>query len=260
VNEGPSRVEVAGVPVDRVDLAGALDRLREALAAGRQVQVATVNMDFLVRAQRHGELRAVLERSELNVADGAPVVWVSRLLGRPVPSRVAGADLVPRLMEEAARLGARVFLLGGEDGAAEAAGRRLARSVPGLSVVGTFEPPRASLDQMDSKRIVELVNASGADILLVALGNPKQELWIARHRHHLPSVSVAIGVGCVFDLWADRARRAPAWMRRAGLEWLHRLAAEPRRLAGRYLTDATWLVLIASRALVQRALAALVLN
>jgi exopolysaccharide biosynthesis WecB/TagA/CpsF family protein len=163
-------------------------------------------------------------------------------------------------MEEAARRGARVFLLGGEDGVAEAAGRRLAHTVPGLSVVGTHETPRASLDQMDSQRIVELVNASGADILLVALGHPKQELWIARHRHRLPNVAVAIGVGCVFDLWADRARRAPEWMRRAGLEWLHRLAAEPRRLAGRYLTDATWLVLIASRALVQRALAALVLN
>ena len=250
---GADRVEIGGVPIDRVDMAGALDRIGRALDGDERLQVATVNLDFLVRAQRHAELRAVLARSELNVADGAPVVWVSRLVGRPVPTRVAGADLVPLVVEAAAGRGAPVFFLGGEDGAAADAARQLLRDHPDLAVAGWYEPPRAGLDEMDSDAIVAMVERSGARVLLVALGNPKQELWIARHRERLPGVAVAIGVGCVFDLWAGRARRAPDWMQRSGLEWLHRLLSEPRRLTGRYATDATWLVVLAGRALVQRA-------
>jgi N-acetylglucosaminyldiphosphoundecaprenol N-acetyl-beta-D-mannosaminyltransferase len=244
---------IAGVAIDRVNMAAALDRLGYAMVHRRQVQVATVNMDFLVRAQRQPELQRVLAGSELNVADGAPVVWLSRLLGRPVPDRVAGADLVPKLVGEAAAHGAGVFLLGGMGGVAEAAARRLAQEFPGLRVAGWHEPPRASLQDLDGERIVQLVEGSGAEVLLVALGNPKQELWIARHRDRLPGVSVAVGVGCVFDLWAGRARRAPAWMQEAGLEWLYRLLAEPRRLAWRYVTDGAWLLLIASRVLFDRA-------
>jgi 1,2-diacylglycerol 3-beta-glucosyltransferase len=251
------RVEIGGVPIDRVDMGGALDRIGRALDGGERLQVATVNLDFLVRAQRHPELRAVLARSELNVADGAPVVWVSRLVGRPVPTRVAGADLVPLVVEAAARRGASVFLLGGEGGAAADAARRLVRDHPELAVAGWYEPPRAGLDEMDGDAIVAMIERSGARVLLVALGNPKQELWIARHRERLTPVSVAIGVGCVFDLWAGRARRAPRWMQRSGLEWLHRLLSEPRRLAGRYATDATWLVVLAGRAVLQRARATL---
>jgi N-acetylglucosaminyldiphosphoundecaprenol N-acetyl-beta-D-mannosaminyltransferase len=250
----PGRVLVAGVPIDRLDMDGALARLRAALAGDRLAQVATVNLDFLVRAQRHVELREVLDRSELNVADGAPVVWLSRLLGRPVPTRVAGADLVPLLVVDAASRGAGVFLLGGADGVAEAAAARLTRTTPGLRIAGCHAPPLAPLDEMDSDHIVDLIDRSGAEVLLVALGNPKQELWIARHRHRLPGVRVAVGVGCVFDLWAGRSQRAPAWMRRFGLEWLHRLVSEPRRLFGRYATDATWLFVMATRSLLQRAL------
>ncbi|HKF18011.1 MAG TPA: WecB/TagA/CpsF family glycosyltransferase [Candidatus Dormibacteraeota bacterium] len=247
------RVTIAGVPIDRVDMDAAVERLRDAVVHGRQVQVATVNMDFLVRAQRNPELMAVLGRTELNVADGMPLVWLSRLVGGPVPSRVAGADLVPRLMTELATRGAGVFLLGGEGGVAEAAAARLVRETPGLQVCGWHEPPRVGLDALDNSGLVEMIDGSGAAVLLVALGNPKQELWIARHRHRLPRISVAVGVGCVFDIWAGRVARAPEWMQRAGLEWLYRLVNEPRRLAGRFASDAAWLVLIAGRTLLRRA-------
>jgi N-acetylglucosaminyldiphosphoundecaprenol N-acetyl-beta-D-mannosaminyltransferase len=247
------RVHIADVPIDPVGMVGAIERLRDALVQRRQVQVATVNLDFLVRAQHMPELMAVLGRTELNVADGMPVVWLTRLVGRPVPGRVAGADLVPRLMAEAAACGAGVFLLGGMGGVAEAAARWLTEQVPNLKVSGWHEPPRANLEDLDSSGLVEMINGSGAAVLLVALGNPKQELWIARNRHRLHGISVALGVGCVFDLWAGRVTRAPAWMQRAGLEWLHRLLNEPRRLAGRFANDAAWLVLIAGRTLFQRA-------
>jgi N-acetylglucosaminyldiphosphoundecaprenol N-acetyl-beta-D-mannosaminyltransferase len=124
---------------------------------------------------------------------------------------------------------------------------------PELRIAGWHEPPRASLEALDVQPIAERIASSGAEVLLVALGNPKQELWIARHRAELPQVAVAVGVGCVFDLWAGRARRAPRWMRRIGLEWLHRMLAEPRRLMSRYATDGIWLVVLAGTALVQRA-------
>jgi 1,2-diacylglycerol 3-beta-glucosyltransferase len=252
---GPSgdRLLIAGVPVDRLDMSGTLTRLGSALRERRQTQVATVNVDFLVGAQRSAELREVLADSEINVADGAPVVWLSRLLGRPVPERVAGTDLVPRIAAEAALGGYSVFLLGGEGGVAALAGRRLARENPGLRVVGWLEPPRAPLEELSSRGILAAVNQAQPDVLLVAFGNPKQELWIAQNRHLLPGVSVLIGVGCVFDLLAGRAQRAPRWMQRSGLEWLHRLAGEPRRLARRYLNDGAWLLLASTRILVRRA-------
>ncbi len=250
------RVSVAGVPIDRVDMDAAIDRMRDALAHRKQLQVATVNMDFLVKARRTPDLMAVLGKTELNVADGMPVVWLSRLVGSRVPCRVAGADMVPRLMAELPMLGAGVFLLGGEGGVAQAAAARLVREIPALRVCGWHEPPRARLDELDDAELIQMIDRSGASVLLVALGNPKQELWIARNLHRLTGVSVAMGVGCVLDLWAGRVARAPRWMQRAGLEWLHRLLNEPRRLAGRFTSDAAWLVLICVRTLLQRQRAA----
>ena len=250
---GARSLEVADVRIDVVDLESALRRIAHALAAEQPelYQVSTVNLDFLVRAQQSEEVRAVFRRSSLNVADGAPVVWLARLLGHHLPERVPGADLVPRVVSLAAQRGASVFLLGGEHGVAAEAARRLERANAGLRIAGTYEPARASLDEMDHETIVERVAASGADILLVALGHPKQELWIDRHRERL-QCRVAIGVGCVFDLIAGRRRRAPAWMQEAGLEWLYRVAQEPRRLAGRYAADCQWLMLMTVRILWRR--------
>jgi exopolysaccharide biosynthesis WecB/TagA/CpsF family protein len=248
---GARRVEIAGVPVDTVDMPAALSRLRTAIAGGRLVQVSTINLDFMVRAQSDPEVRRIFQRSDLNIADGAPVVWLARLRGARMPGRVAGADLVPALLGESARLGASVFLLGGESGVAVAAAARLHDLYPGLVVAGTYEPPRAAVEDMDNADILARITESKADVLLVAFGHPKQEKWIDMHREVLP-VSVAIGVGCVFDLIAGRSRRAPRWMQDTGLEWAYRLASEPRRLVGRYVRDAAWLVPITARALRSR--------
>jgi 1,2-diacylglycerol 3-beta-glucosyltransferase len=242
------RVEIAGVPIDPVGMTAAITRLRAAIGGPSLVQVSTVNLDFVVRAQSDADMRRILQNSDLNLADGAPVVWLGRLLGAPIPGRVAGADLVPILLGEAANAGARVFLLGGEGGVAAAAGARLLELHPGLIVAGTYEPPLARLEDMDNVEILARIAESKADVLLVALGHPKQERWIDMHRDQLP-VSIAIGVGCVFDLIVGRSRRAPRWMQDAGLEWAYRLGREPRRLMRRYFLDAAWLVPIAARTL-----------
>jgi N-acetylglucosaminyldiphosphoundecaprenol N-acetyl-beta-D-mannosaminyltransferase len=231
---------VGGVRIDPVDLETAVARIESAIGDRSPIQVATENLDFLVRAQESAELRSVLEHSELNLADGMPVVWLSRLSGRHVPGRTAGSDLVPLALSRLAAKKARVFLLGGEGSVAIEAGRRLVEAYPGLVIAGHCEPPHASIDRMPNRSIVRLIQHARPDVLLVALGNPKQELWIARHREAL-GVSVAIGVGCTLDLIAGRVQRAPVWMQRAGLEWLFRLGQEPGRLFRRYLIDVVWL-------------------
>jgi len=245
--DGQRVLAVAGIRIDPLTLEEALDLLDRAICTRTFTQVATVNLDFLVQAQTRPELREILRRSSVNLADGMPVVWLSKLTGRPLPGRTAGSDLVPRLMGRLGDRGGRVFLLGGEQGVAEEAARRLKDDHPGLAVVGVFEPPRSDVDRMPNELIIEAINRSRADVLLVAFGNPKQELWIAKHRDRL-EVPVAIGVGCTLDLIAGRARRAPGWMQRSGLEWSWRLAHEPRRLFRRYLLDGVWLARFALRA------------
>ena len=251
--ERPGQAVVGGVRIDAMTMEAVRTRLRLAFGSGRLHQVATVNMDFLARAQVNPEVRAVLNQTALNIPDGAPVVWLGRLRGLQVPERVAGADLVPLLVGDAARAGSSVFLLGGEGGAAAAAARVLQARIPGLQVAGVLEPPRSPLEAMDNDAILAAIRASGADLLLVALGHPKQDLWIARHAGQLP-VSVAVGVGCAFDLLAGRVRRAPTWMQGNGLEWLFRLFQEPGRLASRYATDLRWLITIAAGGLYERVL------
>ncbi len=234
------RIWIAGVPIDPLAMPVAVERIVGAVGRGRLLQVCTVNLDFVVKAQTNSELARILARADLNVADGAPVVWLSRLTGRRVPGRIAGADLVPLTIAAAAARGASVFLLGGQDGVAQKASTLLLARHPALRIAGVYEPPLGTIEELDDEDIVGLVNASKADILVVALGHPKQELWIDRNRERL-RVSVAIGAGCCLDLIAGQVRRAPGWMQAVGLEWLFRLVQEPRRLVGRYATDAAWL-------------------
>lgn len=236
-----ARVQICGVPIDPIGVDEALDHVAGALASGNYAQICTVNLDYLVTAWRNDSVRHILAASTLNVPDGAPVVWLSRLLGHRTNGRTAGADLVPQLIEMAARTGARVFLLGGENGAAEEASRRLLQHHPTLSIAGVHEPPRAALAQLNSDEIVRHIRMTRTDILLVALGHPKQDEWIFANRARLP-VSVAMGVGCTFDLIAGYRNRAPLWMQAGGCEWLYRLLHEPRRLGPRYGLDAFYLV------------------
>ena len=245
------RIQIADVPVDPVDMEGALDRICAAIGGGRLFQVSTINLDFMVRARTDARVMAIFRRSDLNLADGAPVVALGRLLGARIPSRVAGADLVPAMMPRIAELGASVFLLGGENGVAARAASILAARVPGLEVAGVYEPPRCAVEDMDGEAIAARIAESGADVLLVALGHPKQERFIEAYRELLP-VSVAMGVGCVFDLIAGQSRRAPGWMQAIGLEWAFRLFQEPGRLLRRYVTDAAWLIPITAMVLRER--------
>jgi N-acetylglucosaminyldiphosphoundecaprenol N-acetyl-beta-D-mannosaminyltransferase len=226
-----------GIPIDFLDLKSVVETI---LRNGRQrhfFQVATVNADFLLNSRRDREVHTILNEDDLNIPDGAPVVWAGKALGRRVATRVAGADLVPALVSAAAAEHLRVFLLGGENGSASSAAGILRARHPELQV-WVLEPPRSSLDEMDNTMILNYIGEVQPHILLVAFGHPKQDKWIHRNRNSLPMAS--IGVGCSLDLIARRQNRAPVWMQRAGMEWAYRLAHEPRRLVHRYVTDGFW--------------------
>ena len=229
-------VAIIGVPFDNVTLAETVDRISAMIASGRPHYVVTANMDFLVQALGDVELRRILLEADLVLCDGTPLVWASRWLGNPLRERVAGADLVPVLIREAARQGHRVFLLGAGAGVAASAAERLTREHPSLIISGHYSPPFSKLLEMDHEEAMRRIREARPDVLLVSFGCPKQEKWISMHYRSL-GVPVIIGVGAALDFLADRVRRAPPWMQRGGLEWGYRLMQEPRRLFRRYAND-----------------------
>ncbi len=228
------RVRIGRIWVDAVTFDGALERVATLVRSGAGGSVFTPNVDHVVTVEDDPAFRAAYDEASLSLADGKPVLWAARLLGTPVPEKVSGSDLVEPLLRLAGRSGWRVFLLGGAPGVAEAAAAR-ARAEFGVDVVGTASPflrldgSPGDLDQSASE-----VVAARPDLLLVAMGAPKQELWIHHNRERL-GATVAVGVGASLDFVIGRIRRAPRWVSNAGLEWLWRLAREPRRLAHRYL-------------------------
>jgi N-acetylglucosaminyldiphosphoundecaprenol N-acetyl-beta-D-mannosaminyltransferase len=229
-------ISMLGVPFANVSLSQAIDRIETMVASGKPHQVVTANVDFLVQARKDDELRRIFVDASLVLCDGAPLVWASRLLGNPLPERVAGADLTPRLIEVAARKGWRLFFLGGAEAVTEQAVATLRTRFPNVTICGHYSPPFAPLEEMNHADIIRRVREARPDILFVSFGCPKAEKWIAQHAATL-GVPVLIGVGGTVDFLSGRIKRAPLWMQRAGLEWLFRLGQEPRRLARRYARD-----------------------
>lgn len=229
-------VELFGVPVAAVTRQEVLLDLEESIEARESGRyVVTLNVDILLLALEDSRLLQACRAARWVVADGMPLVWASRLLGRPLPERINGADLAWALLERAAARGYRVFLLGGEPGVADSAALRIRDRLPGLQVVGTASPPFGFEKRPDQLRqTVATVKRASPDIVLVGLGAPKQELWLQEHLAEA-GVPVGIGVGGTFNFWAGRVRRAPRIVQRVGLEWLWRLTQEPRRLWRRYL-------------------------
>ena len=224
------RVNILGVDVDAVTMAEAVDVVRRAMDTRAGIMVATANAEMLMRATHDEELRRILNASALVVPDGAGTVWAARHLGHAMPERVAGYDLAQELLRCAPAEGRRVYFFGSAPGVAEKAKAKAEQLYPGIEIVGVrngfFSPA-------DNAAIIAEIRAARPDLLLVALGVPKQEKWIAAHLAAL-DVPVAIGVGGTLDVMAGVMKRAPYWMQRAKLEWLFRGLMQPKR-AGRLL-------------------------
>lgn len=223
VNEA---VRILGLRVHKVAMHEAVRRVGEMVGDDRAHQVVTLNAELAMLAQSDPELVDIINRADLVVPDGAGVVWAARVLESPLPERVAGFDLMLELIVCAEHEGWPVFLLGAAPGVAGEAASRIRAKLPRLRVAGTH---RGYFAEEDDPAIVEKINASGARLVFVAMGAPRQDRWIARNKAGLRP-SVCIGVGGSFDVLAGRASRAPRWVGNAGLEWLYRLVRQPKRL------------------------------
>ncbi len=236
------RVHLFGVDIDLLSMIETVSLIKQWLLASETSCkfVVTPNVDHIVKVQNDIGLQAAYKNAALVVTDGKPVVWAANFLGIRIPGTVPGSDLVPAIFDDAQanQLPITVFLLGAMPGVADRAKAVIHANWPIVKVVGTLSPDFGfDKNDADSKAICALVNASKADLLVLGLGAPKQELWVTRYAPQL-SVKVALCVGATIDFIAGEKARAPIWMRKLGLEWLHRVLSEPKRLAKRYFIDA----------------------
>lgn len=222
----PSTVNILGIPVHAVTTAAALQQVRCFMAEPWLHQIATVNPEFVMAAQDDAAFRYVLRQADLCLPDGVGLLWAARWLRRPLPERVPGSEFVYHLAELAAQEGWPLFLLGAGPGVAVEAAAVFQQRYPGLIIAGTYA---GSPDVTENDTIVRRINDSGAQLLYVAYGAPRQDKWIERNRHTLTHVRVAMGVGGALDFVSGRAVRAPQWVQNLGLEWLDRLVRQPWR-------------------------------
>jgi N-acetylglucosaminyldiphosphoundecaprenol N-acetyl-beta-D-mannosaminyltransferase len=229
----PERVRLGSIDVDRLTFAEAVDAIDDLVRRRCGGAVFTPNVDHVVLAEEHADFRDSYARASLCLADGMPLVWASRLLGTPLPQKVSGSDLIDPLMDRAAASRWRVYLLGAGPRIAEKAAAAFRGR--GVDVVGVDAPvvrdPRSALERGP---IVDRIRQARADLVLVAFGAPKQELFIDAVQQEA-GAAVMLGIGASLDFVAGAVRRAPRWMSNCGLEWFYRLCAEPRRLWRRYL-------------------------
>lgn len=235
---------VLGSPIDMIDWTRALDRI---VAWGQQYEsryVCICNVHSVITARQDAFFAEILGNSDMNTPDGAPVAWMLRRQGFVRQQRINGPDLMWRHAELAARIGQPIFLYGGTDSTLDRLRTALLNAFPELIIAGMHSPPFRTLTQEEDALVVDMINASGAQIVWVGLGCPKQEHWMAAHRGRVKAVM--IGVGAAFSYHAGELRRAPVWMRNVGMEWAFRLGLEPRRLAKRYfLTNSLFIGLAA---------------
>jgi len=244
-----TRVRLLNQTLDAISLKEAVDQILYWATYIKEYPryVATVNLDYFLRAGRFSYFARVLKSADLTTADGMPLLWLSHLAGKPIKKRVAGSDLLPAIAEAAAYQKRSLYLLGGQVQTTSLAAEKLKKAYPGLEICGMASPQiflkENTLDTNRScnKKIVADINKVKPDILIMALGSPKTEIWLSYNRPFLKS-GVAIGVGAAIDFVAGTIPRAPLWMQQSGFEWLFRLSQEPRRLTKRYVQNVLGLI------------------
>jgi N-acetylglucosaminyldiphosphoundecaprenol N-acetyl-beta-D-mannosaminyltransferase len=234
-----NRINLFGIEIDVMTMPTAVSTVASWVTDGKPGCrfVVTPNVDHTVMFQERADLREVYEAADLILADGWPVVAASRLVGKPLPCRVAGSDLVPTLFSDSKLDKMSVFLLGAMPGVADRAADEIHKRWSNVSVVGTYSPFGFEKDEEENDRILQMIAAAKPDVLVVGLGAPKQELWVHKHQAAIEA-KAALCVGATIDFLAGEKSRAPRWIQSIGLEWFHRMMSEPKRLVKRYSRDA----------------------
>jgi N-acetylglucosaminyldiphosphoundecaprenol N-acetyl-beta-D-mannosaminyltransferase len=228
------RITLMGCQIDNLSMEDTLRRIEGFILSGRPHQHVVVNVDKLVKASRDPGLRDIINDCALVNVDGMPVVWASRLLGKPLKERVAGVDLFEALMRRAGEKGWRVFLLGAREEVVSAVARLYQHKYPRLVLAG-YRNGYWKGEEEEAK-VVEQIRDSRADLLFVAISSPKKEQFLGRYQAEM-KIPFAMGVGGTFDVAIGRVKRAPVWMQKSGLEWFYRFLQEPRRMFRRYFID-----------------------
>jgi N-acetylglucosaminyldiphosphoundecaprenol N-acetyl-beta-D-mannosaminyltransferase len=227
---------VWGVPLAPLTLAGTLLKTKALVDARVPSFFITANLNYAMLTSQMERLRVLNERASFIVADGMPLVWASGWQGERLPERVAGSDLIYAISDLAQRQGYRVFLLGGAPGVADTAAQNLLARYPNLQIAGTISPPFRELDEHETAALLDEIRAARPEILIVALAQPKGEIWISEHYQAL-GIPLCVQLGASIDFAAQRVSRAPRWIQKVGLEWVYRLALEPKRLGPRYFRN-----------------------
>jgi N-acetylglucosaminyldiphosphoundecaprenol N-acetyl-beta-D-mannosaminyltransferase len=237
----PETAHVWGTPFSVIDMQGTLNLADDIVRARKPEYFVTANLNYLMLIETCPLLAEINRRAAAVLADGHPIVLRSRFGITPLPCRVAGSDLILELAKLSAERGYKVFLLGAAEGVAAKAANELHSRYPQLQIVGTYSPPFRPLSSAETEDMIVQVNRSGADILLVAFGQPKGELWIHEHLSQL-QVPLSIQLGASFDFLAGTARRAPKVWQQLGMEWLYRALSDPKRLGPRYAANTSYLL------------------
>lgn len=232
----PRLIPLFGLEFQSLDFSAAVDAIADAARLREKGLVITPNVDHIVTVHQRPEVQQIYLGARFLFADGMPLIWTSRLIpGKALPGRITGADLLPALCERAAETGLSVAFVGGLPGIAQQASEAMCKRYSGLRVVGVHCPPFGfERDAGQTQEIIDLCNAGRPDILFFGVGAPKQEIWSHAHLEHL-DVGMVLCIGAALDFAAGTLQRAPNWMQRSGLEWVWRMAQDPRRLLKRYL-------------------------
>ena len=234
-------VALFGMPITNVTMMQAVARVEEYILSGKTHQIATANLDFARNALRDPYLQRIICECSMVLPDGVPMLWASRMFCAPLHERVTGVDLIPQLARLSQEKGYGIYFLGSSEASSSAAAEVLKDRYPMMNLVGRYSPPIAPLQEMDHEDLLHRIVEAQPKIILVGFGNPKQEIWIHRHRDRLPA-SVIIGIGGSLDMIAGKLHRAPRAIQVLQLEWLFRMVQEPLRLVPRYLHDAIALI------------------
>ena len=232
----PDMVEVLGVYISAIDMAGAVQLCSERLRSGERGYVCVTGVHGVMEAQSDPEFRRILNHAFLCLPDGMPTVWIGHLRGYRRMRRVYGPDFMLEVCEKLNEQRCRHFLYGGNDGVAQCLKDRLCRRFPGLEIVGSYTPPFRQLNESEEMELIAMIEDCRPDVMWIGLSTPRQERFMAHYMERL-NTKLLIGVGAAFDIHTGRINDAPSWVKRSGLQWLHRLIQEPRRLWKRYLIN-----------------------
>lgn len=223
--------------INNVTMSETIEAIEQMIVERKKSYIVAINVDVVMKIEEDAYLKKVVDNADMVLVDGKPLVWISKLHGKPLKAKISGSDLVPLLCEVAAQEGYKVFIIGGKEGVAEVAKNKLKGRLPDIQIVGTYAPPFGfEKDEVELEKINRMISTAHPDLLIVCFGCPKQEKWIYENIEKYDA-TVSICAGATVDFLAENVRRAPRWVSESGLEWFYRFLQEPKRLFKRYFID-----------------------